>query len=56
MFNGMRYTIKQAFSQVLRNRTMSIASIFSITAMLLILGLFFYTDSKYKYGCGGGKK
>lgn len=41
MFNGMRYTIKQAFSQVLRNRTMSIASIFSITAMLLILGLFF---------------
>ena len=35
------YAFKQAFIQVFRNRTMSIASIFSITAMLLILGLFF---------------
>lgn len=41
MFNGIRYTLKQAFIQVFRNRTMSFASIFSITAMLLILGLFF---------------
>lgn len=41
MFNSIRYTLKQAFVQVFRNRTMSIASIFSITAMLLILGLFF---------------
>ncbi|MHC1721641.1 MAG: permease-like cell division protein FtsX [Aminipila sp.] len=41
MFNGIRYTLKQAFIQILRNRTMSFASIFSITAMLLILGLFF---------------
>ena len=37
----IRYAFKQAFVQVFRNRTMSIASIFSITAMLLILGLFF---------------
>ena len=37
----IKYALKQAFVQVFRNRTMSIASIFSITAMLLILGLFF---------------
>ncbi|MBE6034208.1 permease-like cell division protein FtsX [Aminipila sp.] len=41
MFNSIKYTLKQAFIQVFRNRTMSLASIFSITAMLLILGLFF---------------
>jgi cell division transport system permease protein len=41
MFNSIRYSIKQAFVQVFRNRTMSFASVFSITAMLLILGLFF---------------
>ena len=41
MLNSFRYTIKQAFGQVLRNKTMSIASVFSITAMLLILGIFF---------------
>ncbi len=35
------YTLKQAFRQVLRNRAMSVASIFAITAMLLILSLFF---------------
>lgn len=35
------YTVKQAFLQVLRNRAMSLASIFAITAMLLILSLFF---------------
>lgn len=41
MLNSLRYTIKQAFGQVFRNKTMSIASVFSITAMLLILGIFF---------------
>ena len=35
------YTLNQAFLQVFRNRTMSIASIFAITAMLLILSIFF---------------
>jgi len=37
----IKYAFKQAFVQVFRNRTMSLASVFSITAMLLILGLFF---------------
>src|SRR5665648_373064 len=41
MLNSMIYSIKQAFIQVFRNRAMSLASIFSITAMLLILGLLF---------------
>lgn len=41
MFRRFFYTIKQAFLQVFRNRAMSVASIFAITAMLLILGLFF---------------
>lgn len=41
MFRGMRYALAQAFTHVFRNRAMSLASIFSITAMLLILGLFF---------------
>ena len=35
------YTVRQAFSQIGRNRNMSTASIFSITAMLLVVGLFF---------------
>ena len=35
------YTLKQAFKQVLRNRAMTLASVFAITAMLLILSLFF---------------
>lgn len=38
---GFRYTLRQAFVQVGRNRIMSLASVFSITAMLLILGIFF---------------
>ncbi len=41
MFNSIRYALKQGIVQVFRNRAMSIASMFSITAMLLILGLFF---------------
>lgn len=41
MLNSMGYAIKQGFKQIFRNRTMSAASMFSITAMLLILGLFF---------------
>ncbi len=35
------YNIKQAFTQVWRNKGMSLASIFAITAMMLILGVFF---------------
>lgn len=35
------YTIRQAFSQIARNKNMSTASVFAITAMMLILGMFF---------------
>lgn len=41
MFRRFFYNIKQAFQQVFRNGAMTMASIFAITAMLLILGLFF---------------
>jgi cell division transport system permease protein len=41
VIRGMLNAIKQAFVQIFRNRAMSFASIFSITAMLLVLGLFF---------------
>lgn len=39
--NSLVYNIKQGFTQILRNRGMSLASIFSILAMLFILGIFF---------------
>lgn len=41
MIRSFFYNLKQGFVQIFRNRGMSLASIFSITAMLLILGLFF---------------
>lgn len=41
MLGSIGYALKQAFKQVFRNRSMTMASMFSITAMLLILGLFF---------------
>lgn len=42
MIRSLKYTLSQAFFQIFRNKGMSLASIFSITAMLLILGLFFF--------------
>lgn len=39
--NNIFYNIKQAFKQIKRNKGMSFASIFAITAMMLILGMFF---------------
>ncbi len=42
MIRSLRYSLTQATVQVFRNKGMSLASIFSITAMLLILGLFFF--------------
>ncbi|MBR4020853.1 MAG: permease-like cell division protein FtsX, partial [Firmicutes bacterium] len=39
--NRLNYNLKQAFQQIFRNKGMSVASIFAITAMMLILGLFF---------------
>lgn len=41
MLNSFVYNVKQGFLQIFRNRGMSLASIFSILAMLLILGMFF---------------
>ncbi len=41
MLNRISYNIKQALQQIWRNKGMSAASIFAITAMMLILGLFF---------------
>lgn len=41
MFSNLRYSIKQAFSQMGRNTGMYVTSVVSITAMMLILGLFF---------------
>lgn len=38
---AISYTIRQAFSQIARNKNMSTASVFAITAMMLILGMFF---------------
>lgn len=39
--NSLAYNIKQGFTQIVRNKGMSLASVFSILAMLIILGLFF---------------
>jgi cell division transport system permease protein len=41
MNNRLFSYIKQAFSQIRRNIAMTLASMFSITAIMLILGLFF---------------
>ena len=41
MINRISYHLKQALQQIWRNKGMSAASVFAITAMLLILGLFF---------------
>lgn len=41
MIKRFFYTLKQALLQVVRNRAMSIASVFAITAMLMILSIFF---------------
>ena len=41
LLSSLRYNIKQGILQIFRNRGMSLASIFSILAMLLILGMFF---------------
>ncbi len=43
MFSRIGYTVKQAFSQIFRNKGMSLTATLAITAMMLILGLFFAT-------------
>ena len=42
MIRGALYSLKQAFRHGFRNKGMSLASIFAITAMMLILALFFF--------------
>ena len=41
MMKSFFYTLKQSLQQLARNKTMALTSLFSITAMLLILGMFF---------------
>lgn len=41
MISRLGYTCKQAFSQIGRNRAMSFTAVLAITAMMLILGIFF---------------
>ncbi len=41
MFSRLGYSIKQSFSQMGRNKGMYLTSVLAITAMMLILGLFF---------------
>ena len=41
MIKSFFYSFKQALVQLNRNKTMALTSLFSITAMLLILGMFF---------------
>ncbi|NLY82237.1 MAG: ABC transporter permease [Clostridiales bacterium] len=41
MFRRMGYNIKQAFVQIKRNKAMTFTSVLAITAMMLILGVFF---------------
>ena len=40
MFKGVFYSIKQAFKQIFRGKGMSLAAVFAITAMMLILAIF----------------
>ncbi len=42
MFRSLGYSLKEAFKQMFRNKVMTLVSLFSISAMLLILGLFFF--------------
>ena len=39
--NRLFYNIKQALLQIVRNKGMALAAVFAITAMMLILGMFF---------------
>lgn len=39
--NKFLYSLKQSFKQIKRNKGMTFTSVFAITAMLIILGLFF---------------
>ena len=49
MIRSLGYSFKQAFIQFFRNIGMTLASLLSITAMLFILGLFFFLSVNVSY-------
>ena len=49
MIKGFFYSLKQAFKQLFRNKGMSFASVFSITAMMIILALFLFLSININY-------
>lgn len=49
MISGLWYSLKKGVVQIFRNKGMSAASIISITAMLLILALFFFLTVNVNY-------
>ena len=49
MIRGIFYSIKQAFKQIFRSKGMSIAAIFAITAMMLILAIFLSLSVNVNY-------
>ena len=49
MLSGLWYSIKKGVVQIFRNKGMSVASLFSITAMLLILAVFFTLTVNINY-------
>ncbi len=49
MIKSLAYSFKQAFVQFFRNIGMTLASLLSITAMLVILGLFFFLSVNVSY-------
>ena len=49
MIKSALYSIKQAFKQMFRNKGMTFASIFAITAMMLILSLFLFLSVNVEY-------
>lgn len=49
MIRSLAYSFKQAFIQFFRNIGMTLASLLSITAMLFILGLFFFLSVNVSY-------
>ena len=49
MIKGFFYSLRQAFKQLFRNKGMSFASIFSITARMIILALFLFLSININY-------
>ena len=56
MFRNASYSLKQASKQIWRNKVMSVASTFVITAMLFVLGLFFMLTANVNMATEGVKE